>query len=110
MLLMTILTDKMRIKYLSHHAKAERGKCNRRNENEAKCSTIASLCQYKEIRNCDSSACQHILEGKLAHKFEENHLLHSHSDEFESEEGCADQKKASNRAENIEQQVNFIVT
>ncbi|XP_023718126.2 uncharacterized protein LOC111870243 isoform X2 [Cryptotermes secundus] len=89
----------MRIKYLSHHDKAERG-----NENEAKCPAIISSCQLKEIRNCNSSACQHLLEEKLAHKFEENDLLHSHSDEFESEEGCTDQKMAGHQAQTSKQE------
>jgi hypothetical protein len=107
---MTILLGKMRVKYLSHHAKAERGKCERRSESEAKWPAIVSSCQLNEMRNCDSSARQHILEEKLAHQLEENHLLHSHSGEFECEEGCADQEKTGHRAQTIEQQVNSIVT
>lgn len=94
----------MRIKYLSHHDKAERG-----SENEAKCPAIISSCQLKEISNCNSSACQHVLEEKLAHKFEENDLLHSHSDEFESEEDCTDQKMAGHQAETIKQEVTSVV-
>lgn len=95
----------MRIKYLSHHDKAERG-----NENETKCPAIISSCQLQEIRNCNSSACQHLLEEKLAHKFEENDLLHSHSDEFESKEGCTDQKMAGHQAQTIKEEVTSVVT
>lgn len=109
-MLMKYVVGKMRIKYLSHHGKAERGKCKRGNENEAKCPAIISSCQPKEIRNYNSSACQHVLEEKLAHKLEENYMLHSHSDEFESEEGCADQKMAGHQAQTIKQQVNSFVT
>jgi hypothetical protein len=107
---MTILIGKMRIKYLSHRAKAERGKCKGRNENETKSPATVSSCQLKEMRNCNSSACQHVLEENLSHKLEESHGLHSHSGEFESEEDCADQKKIDHKAQTIEEQVYSIVT
>jgi hypothetical protein len=107
---MTILIDKMRIKYLSHRAKAERGKCKGRNENETKCPAIVSPCQLKEMRNCNSSACQHVLEEILSHKLEESQGLHSHFGESECEEYCADQEKVNHQAQTIEEQVCSIVT
>jgi hypothetical protein len=107
---MTILIGDMRIKYLSHHAKEERGKCRGRNENETKYPAIVSSCQLKDMRNCNSSACQRVLEENLCHKLEETRGLYSHSGEFESEEDCADQKRVDHQAQTVEEQVYYLVT